>query len=722
MINPCSVCRPDCRKKRLQAMFAAMLACLIFIAVPASAKMTPEQYSGQPEVSLPSNSTLQFLLRFHNVGKLILHVSNQGVFGTRGNAPPNAAPSGQWLPGEPHEYLWAAGLWVGGVTEDNDTLVSTAIYNPEFWPSFFDPLEVIYETWEGRPGGLRNQDDDGDGEIDEDNIDGSNNDPWNDTRIDEDHAAISQQMFRCVYYDSSTFLNDRITDPQELHRPLNLKVWQESYQWIGPNWDDFVGLHFVIENIGDETINNAYVGFMVDSDVGDVSLSQNSFHVDDLSNFISQDTTIIVLGAPDEKLSLNVAYMRDAEGGDDGSNADGLFGVMFLGHTVDSTGINAPPKVEIHAYRSWSSGEEDPENDRERYRYLRGSKKEGPAYVQDIDPPESRPADYRMLLSAGQFRQVRPGDLLEFDAAFVVLDPLGLDRNDENVVRTKMLGNAIAAQRIFNRDWTAAAAPPPPEQRVIPGDHRVTIEWDDFSEQTRDPLSLKFDFQGYQVWKAAGWRRATVDPRDDQWFLVADVDKDDLADFDTGAQGIGKYRYIDTDVKNGFPYWYAVTAYDHGDEESGIAPEFGKFSQSKQLVYVRFSPTRSLEDGVDVFEIDPSTGEVMGSREIRTVENVNVVPNPYRLEAAWDEEDSPFNPTGRKIYFVNVPARATITIYTLAGDLVQTIEHNYHTAPEVDLVSWNLVSRNNQEIVSGVYLYHIESDVGEKVGRFVIIR
>jgi hypothetical protein len=35
---------------------------------------------------------------------------------------------------------------------------------------------------------------------------------------------------------------------------------------------------------------------------------------------------------------------------------------------------------------------------------------------------------------------------------------------------------------------------------------------------------------------------------------------------------------------------------------------------------------------------------------------------------------------------------------------------------------WNLVSRNNQEVVSGVYIYHITSPVGEKVGRFVVIR
>ncbi|MFH1278703.1 MAG: hypothetical protein ABIK65_10010 [Candidatus Eisenbacteria bacterium] len=665
---------------------------------------------------------------YHDVGRMVLHVSNFGVFGTMGQLSYNVAPSCQWPPGSAHDYLWAAGLWVGAVVPRannpslEDTLVSSAVYQFEFRPDVFDPVATIYETWEGRPGGARNVDDDGDGEIDEDPIDGVNNDPWNDTRIDEDHYAIGQQMFRCIFYDTSTVRNQYIADIRRKHSPLGLKVTQESYQWVGRSWDDFVGINFLIENISSRSIQDAYVGFMVDSDVGDTQRSDD-IYLDDLSNFISADTTIIVPGRPSESLELNIGYMRDAEGGEDGSDADGLFGVMFLGHTIDSTGVTAPERVEIHAYRSWSGGDEDPEDDRERYRYLRGENRVGNRWLQHIDPAEERPDDYRMLVSAGPFVELRPGDRLEFQSAFVVLDPLSYDRDDPEEVRLYMLGNAIAAQRIFNRGWNAASAPPPPNQRVIPGDHRVTIEWDDFSELTPDPLSSKFDFQGYQVWKAVGWRREATEPRDEQWFLIADIDKSELSNFDTGAQGVGKYRYLDTrDVKNGFPYWYAVTAYDHGDPAEGIDPEYGKFSQSKMLVYPRFNPTRSLEDAVDVYDVDDMTGEVLGRRTVTDVKNVHVVPNPYKERADWDEETSGFNPTGRKIYFVNLPVEATIRIYSLGGDLVQTIHHRYDLSPERDLTYWNLVTRNNQEVVSGVYIYHIESPVGEKVGRFVIIR
>ena len=37
-------------------------------------------------------------------------------------------------------------------------------------------------------------------------------------------------------------------------------------------------------------------------------------------------------------------------------------------------------------------------------------------------------------------------------------------------------------------------------------------------------------------------------------------------------------------------------------------------------------------------------------------------------------------------------------------------------------VPWNLISRNGQKIVSGIYLFSVDTDLGRKVGRFVIIR
>jgi len=75
----------------------------------------------------------------------------------------------------------------------------------------------------------------------------------------------------------------------------------------------------------------------------------------------------------------------------------------------------------------------------------------------------------------------------------------------------------------------------------------------------------------------------------------------------------------------------------------------------------------------------------------------------------------------RHIDFMGLPrAKTRIRIYTLAGDLVQTIDHDGSTGDGE--APWNLISRNGQDVESGVYLFTVESSLGHQVGRFVLIR
>ena len=60
-------------------------------------------------------------------------------------------------------------------------------------------------------------------------------------------------------------------------------------------------------------------------------------------------------------------------------------------------------------------------------------------------------------------------------------------------------------------------------------------------------------------------------------------------------------------------------------------------------------------------------------------------------------------------------------IFTMTGDLVETIYHDNGTDAEL----WDLISRNNQKAVSGLYVYVVETEQPkyEKfVGKFVIVR
>ena len=69
------------------------------------------------------------------------------------------------------------------------------------------------------------------------------------------------------------------------------------------------------------------------------------------------------------------------------------------------------------------------------------------------------------------------------------------------------------------------------------------------------------------------------------------------------------------------------------------------------------------------------------------------------------------------------PKIVSIADETLAGDLIQTLDHDGYS--EGGSTTWNLVSRNGQEVVSDIYLYSVHSDVhGFEPfhGRFVVIR
>ena len=73
----------------------------------------------------------------------------------------------------------------------------------------------------------------------------------------------------------------------------------------------------------------------------------------------------------------------------------------------------------------------------------------------------------------------------------------------------------------------------------------------------------------------------------------------------------------------------------------------------------------------------------------------------------------------------NLPRdRGTIRVYTLAGDLVMELPFDGRTGNGT--VEWDLVSRNLQDITSGIYLYSVETDLNKaftrKIGKFVVIR
>jgi hypothetical protein len=347
--------------------------------------------------------------------------------------------------------------------------------------------------------------------------------------------------------------------------------------------------------------------------------------------------------------------------------------------------------VDVYDYpiplsHGWWNWESDPGTDFEIYKYQWGEnpdlsgRRSAPAYLSDwVGDPNAPLAyecenpgpwpivhevplaleypsfDYRFLLSMG------PVDLADGDSLFVVggwLVSRGLDGLRQSA------DNLLDA---YYRDggWGIPDLPPIPTLFYEADAGEVNLQWGANSE-TYTP------FGGYRIY------RSTFDPSN--WELVAEID------------GPGTYSYEDTDVINGYPYYYVVCAYD---SETGIESPKSNYKQSIEGTPIAVTP-----------EIGANSN---------WTEEVGVVPNPYRGSASW--ERTYFD----KIAFVNLPASCNIDIYTLAGDHVITIEH-YDASGESGTAYWDLLSRNDQAVTSGLYVYRVETEEDFVLGKFAIIR
>lgn len=124
----------------------------------------------------------------------------------------------------------------------------------------------------------------------------------------------------------------------------------------------------------------------------------------------------------------------------------------------------------------------------------------------------------------------------------------------------------------------------------------------------------------------------------------------------------------------------------------------------------------------DVYRFTTKAAQIDRQIAVEELEKVAVVPNPYVAAARW--EPPRLYATGRgerRIFFIHLPQECTIRIYTISGDLVQTLEHCSSMLDGSE--SWDLISKDGLDIAPGIYIYHIDAPaVGEKVGKFAIIK
>lgn len=177
----------------------------------------------------------------------------------------------------------------------------------------------------------------------------------------------------------------------------------------------------------------------------------------------------------------------------------------------------------------------------------------------------------------------------------------------------------------------------------------------------------------------------------------------------------GVYELHLAGLNPGIPMFCAVTALDFGDYRSAADPMESPAAANSHYFEPIFSSDVVMDSGLQV----------------------KVFPNPYKerypdargknttyyREGYEGRSTEEFSEQDRRIHFINLPDTATIRIWSLDGDLIREIHHpDPFLTTYSSSVGWDLISRNTQAVVSGIYIWRVDSKLGSQVGKLVIIK
>jgi hypothetical protein len=191
------------------------------------------------------------------------------------------------------QFIFASGIWIGGIV-NGDTLVSTAY---DTW------YGGIFEFWPPDPeqGGLYRSGD----------------------FADDEFVAVYTDTVTGSYADGYNPYDDTS------HIPLGLKLTQQSYSWSDTLYDNFVIIEFVIENIGDNFIEEGWFGIIMDPDIY-LPGGNNAVNgwADDVSGIID---TLLYDGDSSSRVVIPYSIDMDGDPGIDGEwDEDAVTGAVSI--------------------------------------------------------------------------------------------------------------------------------------------------------------------------------------------------------------------------------------------------------------------------------------------------------------------------------------------------------------------------------------------------------
>jgi hypothetical protein len=246
----------------------------------------------------------------HRAPNINLSVTNFGLLGSQdgeyydfeGYFDP--APGAMFPAYSNLDYLFQGCIWVGAeidTVDQNgnpvlDTLVS--IGNDGWWGN-------IFELWpEEYPGGAI----------------------WRD-------QVIADEEIHAEYTDTLTGTLV-VPDPndQRPHIPLGIKITQHSRAWSSPDFNEFIILDYIIENIGPRYLHNTWVGIYYDGDVWHYSEGGQVGAQDDICGYVQHG-------------DYGIGWIADNDGNPDDTlfndlSPTGVLGLTLLGSTAPGLETN----------------------------------------------------------------------------------------------------------------------------------------------------------------------------------------------------------------------------------------------------------------------------------------------------------------------------------------------------------------------------------------------
>lgn len=698
-----------------------------------------------------------------DVGNVGLTITNAGFLGRAGiRNTPTGDPSFEYPLDSGVEHLFEAGLWVGAIREDGTITVRTAAQTAS---GGYAPGGAGYEF------------------AQQSTIRRLSTLPTSDAFS---RRATSHQDYFSTFVDTARVLPGTSIPMADVEGQLGMSINMTTHAWNFPFTEYFVIVNFDIVNISDARWDSVYVGLYHDLVVRNVNTTTESggafFNKGGLGYIDSLQTSYAFNAAGPEELTnpttntYGAVSFLGAEWVDPRTRQKRFYHPDLAAEYVND-GYTAPRMN----FRWWqfSGGTNElsrPSSDDLKYNRLRQPFPNPISFESDTEYQEALEAwrvrlrtdglsaqgNWIGLTGVGPFASVAPGDTLQATFALVAAlkpeefqgsDGLSIDVPES---RTILANNVEWARRTYAGEdnnfngvldsgedsnnngvldrYRIPEPPPSPRLRVefenladgsAQGqDTRVVLYWDRSAELTVDPVSGLIDFEGYRIYRS--------NPGDDQSGNVLDaaslVAQYDLPGNRTGFNnGLSQirldspvtfpndpteywYKFEVDDLLNGWQYVFYVTAFDTGDPDAGLP----SFESSR------------TENNVRVFPGTPATSDL----------EVGVYPNPYRLNAAWDGATN----RTRRLNFYNLPQRAEIRIYTLAGEIVKELVHegdayagdirwyDNFSADNRRLPggehSWDVLSENSLNIAGGLYLYTVKDlDTGNvQRGKFVIIK